>query len=149
MPSVQVRDILESLRTFYSRLAERFSRERTQAEGERLQILLECIANHERQLESGIAQFEDESADTGLLDTWLQFGAAETLDQIIGELELDCEMTESEVLASALQVDSKLVDLYEELGGETSVPDVCEFFQNLVKMQDARTRQLAQVMRES
>ncbi len=107
--------------------------------------LLEYIAYHEGQLGTGIGEFE-ENAEECLLDTWLQFGADETLDGILKQLKLTPAMTEDEVLAAALKVDAQLITLYEELAGESSVPHVRELFEALAKMQEARERQLARAV---
>ena len=145
MASVQVREILDSIRTFYGRLAERFKEAQQSIQGGQLPYLLEYIAIHEGQLDTGIEEFE-ENAEDGLLDTWLQFGAGETLDGILQQLKLTPEMTEDEVLAAALRVDTQLIALYEELAGECSVPHVRELFEALAKMQEARERQLARAV---
>jgi rubrerythrin len=86
------------------------------------------------------------NSEASLLDTWLQFGAVETLDGILGQLKLTPEMTEDDILAAALKVDTQLIALYEELAGESSVPHVRELFEALAKMQEARERQLARAV---
>ncbi len=145
MASVQVRDILNSIRTFYGSLSERFREAQQTIQGGQLPYLLEYISIHEGQLGNGIEEFE-ENAEASLLDTWLQFGAVETLDGILGQLKLTPEMTEDDILAAALKVDTQLIALYEELAGESSVPHVRELFEALAKMQEARERQLARAV---
>lgn len=146
MASVQVRDILDSIRTFYGCLSDRFKQAQQNVQGEQLPYLLEYIAIHEGQLGTGIEEFE-ENAEDGLLDTWLQFGSDETLKGILDQLELNSDMNEDEVLAAALKVDTQLISLYQELAGESSVPHVRELFEALAKMQEARERQLARAIR--
>ena len=145
MASVQVREILDSIRAFYGRLSERFKEAQKSIRGGQLPYLLEYIAIHEGQLGTGIEKFE-ENAEDSLLDTWLQFGAGETLDRILQQLKLTPDMTEDDVLATALDVDAQLIALYEELAGESSVPHVRELFEALAKMQEARERQLARAV---
>ena len=145
MASVQVRDILDSIRAFYGQLSERFKQAQQSVQGDQLPYLLEYIAIHEGQLGTGIEEFE-ENAEESLLDTWLQFGADETLTGILNQVELTPDMTEDEVLAAALKVDSQLISLYEELAGESSVPHVRELFEALARMQEARERQLARAV---
>ena len=70
----------------------------------------------------------------------------ETLTGILNQVELTSDMTEDEVLAAALKVDSQLISLYEELAGESSVPHVRELFEALARMQEARERQLARAV---
>ena len=145
MASVQVRDILDSIRVFYSRLSERFKQAQQTVQGDQLPFLLEYIAMHEAQLGTGIEEFE-ENAESSLLDTWLQFGADETLEETLNKLRLEPDMTEDDVLAEALKVDARLIALYEELAGESSVPHVRELFEALARMQEARERQLARAV---
>lgn len=146
MSAVQIRDILRSLQSFYVQLAGRFSAEQENANDEQLPYLLAYIADHEKQLAEAMQKFEG-SADAGLLDTWLQFGADETLEQILKQVDLQKGMSKYDVLASALKVDGQLIALYEALAGESSVPHVQELFENLASMQDARERQLARAIR--
>ncbi|MBI1314876.1 hypothetical protein GC176_26570 [bacterium] len=145
MPSVQVRDILSSIQRFYHELASRFRQAQKNVQGERLPYLLQYIAIHEGQLGTGIEEFE-ENADMCLLNTWLQFGAEESLNGILQRLDLKQGMTEDEILAAALQVDTQLIRLYDELAGESSVPRVRELFEALSRMQEARERQLARAV---
>lgn len=146
MPAVQIRDILESLRTFYGQLSERFACEQQRVSGKQLPYLLDYIATHERQLEAGVERFE-ESAGAGLLNTWLQFGAGGALEMILSQIDLHEGMTEDDILAEALQVDDRLIALYRELASESSVPHVQELFDGLAKMQEARELQLARAIR--
>jgi len=145
MASVQVRDILDSIRAFYGQLSERFRQAEQTIQGGQLPYLLEYIAIHEGQLGTGIEAFEENAEDT-LLDTWLQFGADETLKDILQQLKLTPDMSEDEVLAVALRIDSQLIALYEELAGESSIRQVSELFEALAKMQEARERQLARAV---
>lgn len=146
MSSVQIRDILESLRSFYRQLSEQFTLERQRVSGGQLPFLLEYIAAHEKQLESSVEEFE-ESTDAGLLDTWLQFGADEALENILSQLDLHEGMAEDDILAAALQVDDRLIALYRQLAGESSVPQVQDLFDGFTNMQEARERQLARAIR--
>lgn len=145
MAAVQIRDILKSLRTFYGQLSERFALQQQRVSGEKLPYLLEYIAAHEKQIAAGFREIET-STDPGVLDTWLQFGADETLQNILSQLDLHEGMTENDILAAALQVDDRLIALYRELAGESSIPHVQELFEGFAKMQDARERQLARAI---
>ena len=146
MSSVQVKDILCSIRRFYASLAEAFEDALPEATGEQIPFLLEYIAHHEKQLQDFCEDLEEES-DPGVLNTWLQFGAEESLDQILAGLDLHAGMDEDEILGEALKVDSKLVARYEQLAGESSVLHVQDLFEDLARLQEARERQLARVIR--
>ena len=146
MAAVQVRDILDSIAGFYRRLSELCTTARQNTQGERLPYLLEYIAAHELQLATSVEQFE-ETAESGLLDTWLQFGADESLDGILAQLNIQSDMPEDDIVREVLNVDSKLIALYEALAGETSSPHVEELFEGLAQMQEARERQLARAAR--
>lgn len=56
-------------------------------------------------------------------------------------------MTEDDVLAEASRVDHRMIALYRELSGESSVPHVQELFDGFAKMQEARECQLARAIR--
>lgn len=146
MSAVQIRDILNSLRNFYVQLAERFAAEEENVNDEQLPYLLEYIADHEEQLAAGIEKFK-QSADARLLNTWLQFGAGESLEQILKQVDLHEGMSKYDVLAKALRADGQLIVLYEALAGDSSVPQVQELFESLASMQEARERQLARAIR--
>lgn len=142
MAAVQIRDILKSLRTFYGQLSERFALQQQRVSGEKLPYLPEYIAAHEKQIAAGFREIET-STDPGVLDTWLQFGAVETLETILGQLDLHDGMTENDILAAALQVDDRLIALYRDLAGESSIPRVQDPFDGFAELQKARERQLA------
>lgn len=142
MPSVQVRDILDSIRGFYGELSDRFRAEQQRLDGEPLSYLLQYLSVHEQELEQSIAKFEDD-ADAAVLDTWLQFGADDTLDEALKGLDLHPGMTSDDIVGEALKVDTRLIELYKELAGESSVGHVSELFEGLARMQEARERQLA------
>ncbi len=146
MPSLQIRSILDSFRNFYGELAECFQSQVVSSTGQQLPYLCQYIAEHEREIQKAIDNFENETADEALLDTWLQFGADETLRRILDELELRAGMTEDDVIGEALKADAKIIALYRELAGESGVPDVRELFEGFANMQNARTRQLARAI---
>jgi len=146
MSAVQIRDILNSLRNFYVQLAERFASEQENVSDQQLPYLLEYIATHEKLLAAGIQNFA-ESADAGLLNTWLQFGAGQTLEQILNQIDLHEGMSKYDILTKALNADGQLIALYEGLAAESSAPQVQELFGSLASMQEARERQLARAIR--
>ena len=147
MTSFQVQNVLDLLRVFFGKLSDRFSSARADAENEQMSSLLETIAQREKDIESRLARFEEESHDKELLETWLQINVDETLNHILDELQLDPGMSPSEVITQALIVDNKLIDLYRDLASETSISHVVEFFEELAKSQDGQTRRLARSVR--
>lgn len=146
MASQQVRQILDSIRSFYHELAERFQQQCEHEKDEQLQLLLEHVAKREEGLSECLKQFEDD-ADNGLLDTWLQFGA-DSLTDILREATLEDGMSRDDVVEVAMRVDRRLIEVYRELSGECAVPHVCDMFADLIRLEEGMQRRLATSLRE-
>lgn len=146
MAAVQVRDILNAISRFYQRLSRLFASAQKHARGERLPYVLEYIVAREKQLATSLEQFK-ETANPGLLDTWLQFGAEETLTEMLAQIDIPANMAEDDIVGEVLKIDAKLITLYEALAKKTSVLHVRELFESLANVQEARERQLAFAMR--
>ncbi len=144
MPSRQVRDVVDHVRSYHRNLAQQLDAlgKLEKAANARLELLLNYMARHENNIEKALAKYEVD-AEKNVLDTWLKFVPDESLDRALRHLDLHDGMDAEDVLGAVLSFDKSLIELYQELADETPLPEVHELFTDLLKMEDSKDRQYA------
>lgn len=142
MPSTQVKDILEHIRTFHHQVSEYYKELSSQEPDERVELLLQYLARHEENFNETLGKYEEEAAQ-GVLDTWLQFAADDTIDAALQPIELDKNMDPDEIIRYAMILDRRLIQLYREIADSTGVSSVRDLFSNLILMEESKDRQYA------
>jgi len=147
MPSKQVKDILEHIRSFHHRLSELYEDLSEHGSDERLELLLKYLARHEENFNECLGRYEKDAAK-GVLETWLQFAADDTLDEALKHVGLHEDMDVEEVIRCAMSLDRKVVELYRDLADATAAPRVRELFENLIEMEESKDHQYARSILE-
>ncbi|WDI41735.1 hypothetical protein [Bremerella sp. P1] len=148
MPSKQVKDILDHVRSVHHQLNKVCHQLSTNEPDERLQLLLAYIGRHEEAFNSAVRRYEKESNVKTALDTWLQFTADETITEAFANLDLHAGMTAEEIVEQVLSFDAKLMDLYRDLAASTSSSQVRDLFSDLVQMAEGKQHQYARILQE-
>lgn len=143
MPSRQVRDIVDHVRSYHRNLSQQldfFDKQIDKAVAPRLEMLINYMARHEQNFEKLLTKYESE-ASSRVLNTWLKFVPDESVDRALMHLNLHTGMDADEILGVVLNFDKSLIALYRELADETPLTDVHELFTDLMKMEDSKDRQ--------
>ncbi|PQO25651.1 hypothetical protein C5Y96_22790 [Blastopirellula marina] len=148
MPSKQVKDILDHIRSVHHQL-NKVCRELSAGEPDaRLQLLLEYIGRHEEVFNSAVRRYEKEANVKTAIETWLQFSADESINEAFHDLDLHPGMTAEEIVEQVLAFDAKLMTLYRDLADSTSSSQVRELFSDLVQMAEGKQHQYARILQE-
>lgn len=142
MPSTQVKDILEHIRAFHHRIGEYYADLSQNKSNERVELLLKYLARHEENFNESLGKYEKDAAQ-GVLETWLQFAADDTLDEALQPIDIPESMAADEIIRYAMTADKKMVELYRELAASTAAPRVRELFESLIVMEEGKDRQYA------
>ena len=143
----QVRDVVGRIRVCHQRMRESLERPRTRSPDPRTRRVLEALRRDEQELQLCLAQF-DRPDQQLLLDTWLQYAPVEELWEVLDQIEFTPEMTADEVVALKLEFDQALIRLLRQLGSQTAIPRVAEFFALLRENVESRASRQAWGVRE-
>lgn len=143
----QVRDVLQHVRTFHRRLREYYEDASEQTSNERIELLLEFLSDHEKDLERGLSRYEPQAAE-GILNTWMQYVPDDVLERAFAEIPLHEDSSEEEIIDAATRFIDALVDLYATLVQSTEAPRVKELFASLLELEKTRREHFAWSMRD-
>lgn len=136
----QVRDILNVAVEFHRRLKDFYRRLGEQTDRDRIQILLDHMSRHEEDFEQAMAKYNQERSKE-LLDTWMQYTPDQRSLDVPEPETLRADMTVDEVVATALDLDEKLVRFYSEAAHLAKTPEVKHLFEELTQQQqDAQAK---------
>ena len=147
MPSRQVHDVLDWILAFHQQLADRFQSLAKCADDERVQLMFEDMGKRELRIAKSISEYE-KGASSNVLNTWLQFGSETELPKVLDVDHLDATLEPPAIVERALEIDDVLVELYRELEGSTSVPELDELFASLVALEESKQHHYAWVLSE-
>ncbi len=131
----QIRDVLNWTRTFHDTLANDYDGLAKGHEKERVGMLLQYLAEHERTLSSALQHYEEDAAGA-LLATWYdkapEIKLPPDLDSLCDTLE---KVDTDTVLSMALVFHDSLIDIYKALAVLAPTPAAQTLFDNLVSQE--------------
>ena len=131
----KVKDILDWIAYLHERLAREYDRLSDEAKDERVAMLLEYLADHQRRLQKTITRFETDAADK-LLNTWFQGCPPLDLPESLDDLHQSLAGKSSiEVTKAAIKLHDQLIAIYRELEAAADVDSVREIFANLATLE--------------
>ena len=130
-----VKDLLEHARSFHALLSEWYRARGREAEGGRVRMLLEYLAQREGQLADHLEAFEATASKTSL-NTWFTFTGAEALDQRLKEARIAEDASLDDVVQAVLQLDETIAELYRFLAAESPSEELREVFQSLLREEE-------------
>lgn len=148
MPSKQVKDILDHVRSAHHQLNQTCKRLGAEEADSRLQMLLEYLGRHEERFCLALKRYEENAGGKGVLETWLKFPSDEDIEDALKDLDLHAGMSAEEIIQQVLSFDARLIALYRNL--ENSVPSsqVRAFFADLAQLEEGHEHQYARILQE-
>ncbi|MFN3714185.1 MAG: hypothetical protein ACK4SX_11025 [Alcanivoracaceae bacterium] len=128
----RIRDVLDWTRTFHDTLANDYDGLAKGHEKERVGMLLQYLAEHERALSAALQHYEEDAA-TALLNTWYDQAPEVKLPPDLDSLCDTLEKIDTEsVLALALLFHDILIDMYQIFATKAPTPAAKSLFDSLV-----------------
>jgi hypothetical protein len=142
----QIRDVLDWTRTFHDTLANDYDGLAKGHEKERVGMLLQYLAEHERAL-SGALQHYEEDAAKAVLATWYDQAPEVKLPPDLNSLCDTLEKVDTDtVLTLALVFHDLLIDMYTTLAAKAPTPAAKTLFDSLVSQE---TREKMRTVRDA
>ena len=142
MRYAQIRDILDQVRDFHGQLADYYSGLSDKATKQRVKLLLDHMSSHERNLQQGLAAYEDD-ASRQVMDTWVDCSHREEILATCEQTPIAPKTSVDSVTRVAMDVDRCLLRFYHDVAGNAESETVREVFRNLIDMEEAELRKLA------
>ena len=142
MRKTQVRSILDQVREFHGQLDEYYGRLSDTATQQRVKMLLDYMASHERNLQKGMAAYE-ENASRQVMDTYVDCKYCDEILATCQRTPIAPEMGLDGVVKVAMDVDRCLLRFYREVASNAESEVVRKVFRNLIDAEEAELRKLA------
>jgi hypothetical protein len=142
MRYTQIRNVLDEARDFHGQLAEYYSQLSVNATQRRVGLLLDHMSSHERNLQQGLAAYEDD-APRQVMDTWVDLSHHEDILATCEQMPISADTSVDSVTRVAMDVDRCLQRFYRDVAGSAESETVREMFKNLIDMEEADLRRLA------
>ncbi len=142
----RVRDVIEYARAFHRKLGEYYGRLRQMDQPERVNMLLDYLQSHEDRLMKALDDFSDEAQER-VLKTWFQYTPEKDIFAPVKAMEPESGLSVDQVMKTAMKMDTALIRFMEELGDQADSEAVSQVFQNLLEMEKAEDRVLAEQTR--
>ncbi len=131
----QVREILDWIQVFHEALSIEYQNMANGPVRERVALLLQYLADHQRTVKATIKHFE-EDADTQVLNTWHDHFPELDLPDNLHDLKSHLStISTNDVVRLALQFHDLLIHLYEEIRNSAPTDEVKDVFDNLALME--------------
>lgn len=139
----RVRDVIAYAQTFHRELSGYYGRLREMNQPERVLMLLDYLQSHEDRLIESLDSFSD-GARERVLETWFQYTPEKDILGPLRAARPAPDLTVDQVMKTAMKMDTTLIRFLEELTEQADSQPVTEVFQNLVEMETAEDRLLAE-----
>jgi hypothetical protein len=131
----RIRDVLDWTRTFHDTLANDYDGLAKGHEKERVGMLLQYLAEHERALSAALQHYEEDAA-ASLLNTWYDQAPEVKLPPDLDSLCDTLEKIDTEsVLALALVFHDLLIDMYQTFAAKAPTAAARSLFDSLVSQE--------------
>ncbi|MDY7115269.1 2-hydroxyacyl-CoA dehydratase [Halomonas sp. SSL-5] len=144
----QVKELVDWASGYHRRLAEQYAALAVGEVGERVQMALEYLAEHERKMEQDLTEYRQDGSDHGaVLEAWFDDPADFPHPPVLERLPecIDCGSVQA-VLATALTAHRTLQDLYDHRAERAAGSGEREFFEALSRGHEAEVRRIARDM---
>ena len=130
----QTKDILDYARHFHKLIRQFYQRTSEAVDKNRLKLLLNYLAEHERYLEKSIAEYESTMPEKAL-KTWFPLSpCSEKIDNLSSLLDAQ-EPSVDEIVALAIYLDDCLIETYRQLAESAETNTVKDVFRNLLELE--------------
>lgn len=136
MPYYKVQDILVLVRKFHQDMQEVLAQIQQDSDASTVEWLSDQIRHYELHWQAALADYEKHGTQ-GVLDTWLQFVPDDPIRKEVDSISVRPEMTLADLTEINMRFRNSLIDLYQTLATASAAPHVQEFFQQLLKQEQA------------
>ncbi|WP_199609081.1 ferritin family protein [Flocculibacter collagenilyticus] len=126
----RVSDVLEHHIQFHHRVHDLYKDMLTNAENEKVKMLIQTLRNHEQQHAQHIKDYI-EQAPENTLETYFQYSHDEDEQDMFDNISTPATVTVDHVHDVATLCDNYLEQFYEEMMEAADIPEVKELFENL------------------
>lgn len=144
MSFIQTRDILDHARKFHRGLIRFYSDLRPLAKEDLTRSLIDDLVEHETQLESRLADYENTVSDN-TLDTFFKYMVA-TTDQKFATYPVPEVVDADYVIAATRYFDASLARFYESMAQKAVAVPVQEMLENLQQLEQREQKVLSKLM---
>ncbi len=131
----QISDILDWSQAIHAELAERYQSLAGELTQQRAVLLLDYLADHQKQLETSVELLK-EDISPGLLNTWTRTELADAFPSSLMELRNQLTTLSTEdILTLCIDYHDRLIKLYNELSQTADLDSSRELFENLADLE--------------
>lgn len=146
----QIKDLVEWVVGFHSRMARQYSDAADATDNERLQMALSYLVSRELKMKTGLEElFHDDSGNRDVMETWFDessdFPQPPELDRLA---ELAVTSSIEETIKVATEAHKRLQALYEHRASHSRVESEEEFFNALAEGHNAEIRHIVASIEE-
>lgn len=137
-----VAEIVDFLETYHRQLRDYYLKHRDTVNSERLQMLLDYISRHEKNIQDVLTTIQEKDRDI-ILKTWIQYVPFN--ESILTEEQLtDPNQDIDIVVQQVFDLDDNLIRFYDKIIHQSGISGpVKEFFQQLITMEETKKKQVA------
>ncbi len=137
-----VAEVVDFLETYHRQLRDYYLKHRDTVNSERLQMLLDYISRHEKNIQDVLTTIQEKDRDI-ILKTWIQYVPFN--ESILTEEQLtDPEQDIDIVVQQVFDLDDNLIRFYDKIIQQSGISGpVKEFFQQLIAMEENKKKQVA------
>lgn len=140
-------DLLTQASELHAGLARYYERLAAESGKEKVKMLLDYLARHERNLSAVVSRFSDEAAAV-VRNAWFKQELDSGFIKCIPPARPVDELSLDELVDLAIQLDDCIADLYQLIAVNSELPEVRDAFVNLVALERAeKMRMVRQAMR--
>lgn len=137
----QTKDVLEHARSFHQRVSDFYHRLSDQTDQQRLKLLLDYMAQRERELARALDQFT-EGSSREVLDTWFQFCCDDETLKLCPEALLYDDMSPEQIIRAGVALSQCFIDLFGEIANTSDSETVRTVFQSLLESEQREQKKL-------
>ena len=129
------RDVLDYVREYHKKLSDFYHKLADQTHRERVKILLDYMARHERHFEESLAAYEKDASKT-VMDSWLQCAPDIDIDDTFTDVNLESDMSVDDVVNLAVKFDNYVIELYKKIADSCELTETKNVFTKLLEMEN-------------
>ncbi len=136
-----VRDILDRMRNFHTKVSEYYHQLYCIADKERVKLLLDYMSRHEKHIEKCISEYEND-ASKDILDTWFMAAPASTHRECFEDSDLNHDMSIDDILTVAMCLNDCLINVFKRIIESTEYSNIKEIFRSLLSLEEQERRKM-------
>jgi hypothetical protein len=142
-----VAEVVDFLENYHQQLHDYFLTHRDRVNSKRLQMLLDYIIRHEKNIQEVLETINEKDRDI-ILKTWIQF--VPFTETILPEEQLtNPTQNIDSIIQQVFELNDNLIRFYDKMIHQTGIPGpVKEFFQHLITMEETKKKQVAKTAQQ-